>query len=357
MKRFDTPARSFAAFKQDLQHHADLAWWIQREVERAILYLLQARHAVRPSQKLCYGGGVALNAVANRRILKEGLFRNLYVQPAAGDNGVAVGCAYYGWLAVMGREKVAHTGSVYLGRDYSTSETLPVVRGYGELFDWVQVASVVDVAADALAAGKILGWFQGRAEFGPRALGNRSILADPRESRVRDFINAKVKFREDFRPFAPSVLAEEANVYFDCNYASPHMLLTAPVHEEWRSRLAAVVHQDGSARIQTVTAEDNPAYYALLCAFKARTGLGMLLNTSLNRRGEPMAETPEEALYLFAHSALDMMVIGNFVVSKPADFEARLARFTRMTAQAHAKAAFGKVLALSGTPDPGGPNR
>src|SRR6201999_31711 len=174
---------------------------------RAILYLLEARHAVRPSQNLCYGGGVALNAVANRRILKEGPFRNLYIQPAAGDNGVAVGCAYYGWLAVMGREEVAHTGSVYLGRNYSVSETLPVVRGYGELFDWTQVPSPVAAAADALAAGKILGWFQGRAEFGPRALGNRSILADPREARVRDFINARVKFRGDFRPFAPSVLA------------------------------------------------------------------------------------------------------------------------------------------------------
>jgi carbamoyltransferase len=161
---------------------------------------------------------------------------------------------------------------------------------------------------------------------------------------VRDFINAKVKFREDFRPFAPSVLAEDAHLYFDCDYASPHMLLIAPVREEWRDKIPAVVHRDGSARIQTVS-DENPPYRALLSAFKQRTGLGLLLNTSLNRRGEPMVETPENALYLFANSALDLMILDGFVVSKPADFEARLARFVRLSAQAQAKSTFNTVVA------------
>jgi carbamoyltransferase len=344
MKRFETPARSFEEFKENFQHHADLAWWIQREVERALLYVLECRHAKWPAQNLCYSGGVALNAVANRRILREGPYRNLYIQPAAGDNGLAVGCAYYGWLKVLERGKRSHTGSVYLGKTYPREEAERVVRGYSALFEWAPTPDPVSAAADALAAGKVVGWFQGGAEFGPRALGNRSILADPRRADVRDFINAKVKFREDFRPFAPSVLAEDAAVYFDCDYASPHMLLVAPVRAEWRDKIPAVVHRDGSARIQTVS-DENPTYRALLSAFKERTGLGLLLNTSLNRRGEPMVETPENALYLFANSALDLMILDGFVVSKPTDFEARLARFVRLSAQAQAKSTFNTVVA------------
>jgi carbamoyltransferase len=216
---------------------------------------------------------------------------------------------------------------------------------YAELVDMTRDDAPVARAVDALAAGKIVGWFQGGSEFGPRALGNRSILADPRLAHVRDTINADVKFREDFRPFAPSVLAEDCATYFDCDYTSPHMLLTAPVRPEWRDAIPAVVHRDGSARIQTVTREDNPLYFDLLTAFKKETGLGLLLNTSLNRRGTPIAETPEDAMLLFLYCGLDMLVIGDHVVTKPPDFAARMAAFTRMLAQASARKTFEKVLA------------
>ena len=343
MSRFREPARSFGDFKANFQRHADMAWWVQREVERALLYVLDARHAKHPARNLCYCGGVALNAVANRRILAEGPYENVYIQPAAGDNGIAIGCAYYGWLNFLKREKIRHTGSVYLGKSRAAGEVEGTLKRYQELVTFAPAVSPVHDAVDALCAGKVVGWFQGRSEFGPRALGNRSILADPRLPHIRDHINAKVKFREDFRPFAPSVLAEDASIYFDCDTASPHMLLTAPVRVEWRDKIPAVVHQDGSARIQTVTREDNGTYCDLLAAFRERTGLGLLLNTSLNRRGMPIVETVDDALLLFIHCAMDVLILDNFVVSKPADFETRMAHFTRMVAQASASATFKKV--------------
>jgi carbamoyltransferase len=195
-----------------------------------------------------------------------------------------------------------------------------------------------------LAEGRVVGWFQGGSEFGPRALGNRSILADPRLPYIRDHINAKVKFREDFRPFAPSVLAEDCATYFDCDYASPHMLLTAPVRPEWRVVIPAVMHKDHSARIQTVTKDGNPLYYALLAAFKEKTGIGLLLNTSLNRRGMPIVETPDDALMLFIYSAIDVLVMEEYIVCKPPDFEARMAKFSALVAQHTARRTFQKVL-------------
>jgi carbamoyltransferase len=344
MKDFREPAFSPDAFKAGFQHYADLAWWIQREVERALLYVVRARHAFSPSSSLCYTGGVALNAVANRVILKDGPFENVFIQPAAGDNGLALGCAFYGWLEVLKKEKVRHTGSVYFGRRYDTDEIAGTLARYAELVEMTAGSAPVDAAVTALAAGQVVGWFQGGAEFGPRALGNRSILADPRLPGIRDRINAKVKFREDFRPFAPSVLAQDCATYFDCDQASPHMLLTAPVRPQYRDVIPAVVHRDGSARIQTVTRADNPLYHDLLTAFRDRTGLGVLLNTSLNRRGMPIVETPDDAIMLFLYSAIDVLVIGNQVVTKPPDFARRITEFNRMLAQASARKTFEKAL-------------
>jgi carbamoyltransferase len=192
--------------------------------------------------------------------------------------------------------------------------------------------------------GKVVGWFQGGSEFGPRALGNRSILADPRVAGIRDYINAKVKFREDFRPFAPSVLAEDCSTYFDCDYDSPHMLLTAPVRPQWREAIPAVVHKDHSARIQTVTRDSNPLYYDLLTSFKQRTGIGVLLNTSLNRRGMPIVETPEDAIMLFLYSGLDVLVIGNHVVEKLPDFDTRMMNFTAAIAQRSARKTYERLV-------------
>lgn len=344
MERFARPARNHDDFKAHFQDHADMAWWVQREVERAIRYVLKARAESFGHRNLCYSGGVALNAVANRRIVTEGPFEKVYIQPAAGDNGLSIGCAYYGWHDVLKRERVKHSGSVFLGKSYKPDLQGEAVRRYGELVTIARPPDAIQAAADALAAGKVVGWYRGGAEFGPRALGNRSILADPRLPQVRDFINARVKFREDFRPFAPSVLAEEAGDYFELEQPSPHMLLVAPVRPEWRAKIPAVTHQDGSARIQTVTGADNPAYRALLEAFKARSGVGVLLNTSMNRRGMPIVETPEDALNFFVNSGMDVLVLEDLVVTKPADFATRMQRVQQMFAQQSANAAYQRVL-------------
>jgi carbamoyltransferase len=344
MKDFVTPAHSHEDFKAHFQYYADIAWRIQREVERALLYVVKARHAAHPHANLCYSGGVALNAVANRRLLKEGPFEHVYIQPAAADNGLALGCAYYGWLEVLKKSRRRHGSSVYFGKRYGDAEIELTLKHYGELVEFSRSKDPVAEAASHLAGGKVIGWFQGGSEFGPRALGNRSILADPRIAQVRDHINAKVKFREDFRPFAPSVLAEDCATYFDCEYASPHMLLTAPVRAGWRDAIPAVIHRDGSARIQTVTQESNPRYHALLTAFKEKAGIGVLLNTSLNRRGAPIVETPDDAMMLFLYSAIDVLVMDDHVVRKPPDFDTRMARFNAMVAQDTARRTYRKAL-------------
>jgi len=333
MDAFDTPAHSAQEFKARFQHYADLAHGIQREVERALLYVARSRFEINPHRNLCYAGGVALNAVANRRLITEGPYENIYIQPAAADNGLAIGCAYYGWLNHLQKEKPSGEPRVYFGRTYLPSEVEATLSRYTALIDYAQSACAIAEAAGQLVRGKVIGWFQGGAEFGPRALGNRSILADPRIEGVRDFINAKVKFREDFRPFAPAVLAQDCEIYFDCDYESPHMLVTAPVRPQWRHALPAVVHRDGSARIQTVTRNMNEQFYELLETFKAMTGFGILLNTSLNRRGTPIAESPDDAMMLFLYSAIDILIIDDYIVSKPPDFADRMRTFNRLVAQ------------------------
>jgi len=344
MKNFRQPAHSHEEFKIRFQYYADIAYGIQRELERALLYVVKARYAQYPCANLCYAGGVALNAVANRRILTEGPFERVYIQPSAADNGLAIGCAYYGWLEVLKGEKVQHTGTSYFGKSYSSSEAEGALGRYRNLVEYSSCANPVEEAVSWLVDGKVVGWFQGKSEFGPRALGNRSILADPRIADIRDYINAKVKFREDFRPFAPSVPAQDCRIYFDCDYDSPHMLLTAPVRLEWRATIPAVVHSDHSARIQTVTRDSNPLYYDLLTSFKEKTGISVLLNTSLNRRGMPIVETPEDAIMLFIYSGLDVLVIGNYVVRKPPDFDVRMANFTAAVAQQSARKTYQKLL-------------
>jgi carbamoyltransferase len=315
MEQFRDPCRSYEQFKSKFQHYADIAYWVQREVERAILYVINHRFHVAPHQNLCYAGGVALNAVANRRILTEGPFQNVYIQPAAADNGLAVGCAYYGWLEVLKRDRVMHDGSICFGAGYSDLPLQPP----GDESTMAVVSDSADYireTAELLAEGKIVGWFQGGAEFGPRALGNRSILADPRRREVRDFINREIKNREDFRPFAPAVLEEDASIYFDCNSASPYMLLVAPVRPAWRDLIPSVVHQDNSARLQTVNELSNPTFYRLLREFKRITGLGVLLNTSFNKRRMPIVETPQQAMDMFTGSALDVVVVNRKVLLK-----------------------------------------
>lgn len=336
MEEFRTPAYSYETFKERFQYYADIACRIQREVERAILYIAKARHRFHPHRNLCYAGGVALNAVANRRLVEEGPFENIFIQPAAGDNGISLGCAFYGWREVLKQARIPHRGSVYFGRSYDAGAIQAKLNQYAELLSASPCGNPAMEAADCLADGKIVGWFQGGSEFGPRALGNRSILADPRIAGMRDKINAKVKFREDFRPFAPSVLAEDCAIYFDCKTQSPHMLLTAPVRPQWRQAIPAVLHQDQSARIQTVTRDSNPLFHELLTSFKQKTGIGLLLNTSFNRRGTPIVETPDDALVMFLYSAIDVLFLGDHVVRKPPDFARKMAEFNTLVARSAA---------------------
>jgi carbamoyltransferase len=318
MHQFDRPCHNYDEFKQNFQYYADIAYWIQREVERAILYVFNSRFELAPSDSVAYAGGVALNAVANRRILTETKFKDVYIQPAAGDNGVAMGCAYYGWMEVLKRERVLHNGSMYLGKTYQENAINEALARHSSSLQYFAGEDQIGKTAELLAKGKIVGWFQGGAEFGPRALGHRSILADPRKPEIRDFINAHIKFREDFRPFAPSVLLEDASIYFDCDYESPFMILVAPVKPEWRNVIPSVTHEDQSARIQTVTRISSPKYYELLCAFKRITGISVLLNTSFNRRGMPIVETPEQAIRFFLDCEMDVLVLDNYLIYKTA---------------------------------------
>jgi carbamoyltransferase len=318
MSNFDRPCRNPEQFKDNFQYYADIAYWVQREVERAILYVFNSRYELAPSDLIAYAGGVALNAVANRRILTETKFKDIYIHPAAGDNGVAVGCAYYGWLEILKKERVLHSGSMALGKPYPAQSIREALATHSSSLKYSEEENSVKKTAELLAQGKIVGWFQGGSEFGPRALGHRSILADPRKPETRHFINSNIKFREDFRPFAPSVLEEDVSIYFNCNYTSRYMILIADVKPEWAKSMPSIIHEDQSARIQTVAQSISPKYHQLLCDFKKITGISVLLNTSFNRRGMPIVETPEEAIRFFLNSDLDLLVIDNFVIYKGA---------------------------------------
>jgi carbamoyltransferase len=317
LKSFTPPQKSRTGRRSNFAYYADVAYHVQKEVERALLYVLRDRFDRCPSRNLAYAGGVALNAVANSRLLREAGFERIFIQPAAGDNGLAIGCAYYGWLQVLGKGRVRSSGSTYLGASYPADR---IRRAIAEFDGRVNVEQSADVAAQTarmLADGKVVAWYQGGAEFGPRALGHRSILANPGLAGMRDHINVDIKFREDFRPFAPSVIADKASRYFDCDgYDSPYMIQVFGVRPQYRDRLMNVVHEDGSSRLHTVTRESEPTYFRLLEEFEALTGLPVLLNTSLNKRGMPIVETPEEALSFFMECALDAIVLDDMVVTK-----------------------------------------
>lgn len=316
MAGFTQPARDADDFKANFPHYADIACWVQRELERAVAYLVRSRYEHAPGENLAYAGGVALNAVANAKIVTDSPFARVYFQPAAQDNGLAIGCAYYGWLNVLGQERRHHDGTACFGRGYDRTTLEATLDRYSHLVEAIETDDYIGATADALADGKVVAWFQGGAEFGPRALGHRSILADPRRADVKTFINAEIKKREDFRPFAPAVPAEDVARYFDCTYESPYMILVAPVRPEWADAIPSVVHCDGSARIQTVKAEWDPAFHALLRRFGDRTGIPVLLNTSLNKRRMPIVETPEEAVLFFVDCPLDVLVIDGRMLRK-----------------------------------------
>jgi carbamoyltransferase len=294
--------------------HKDLARSAQKACEDAMHELLRRLVKLTGSRRLCLAGGVALNSKANGELLRSGLIDDIYIQPAAGDDGAAIGAAYavYAELGLpLPRKPPGHT---YLGLSFTNEEIEKVLQIYK--LPYQLEPNVSHRAAELLAQNRLIGWFQGRMEFGPRALGMRSILADPRFAENRDRVNDAVKFRETWRPFAPSVLVERASEYFDDFYPSPYMILTFWANKARANQIPAVVHVDGSARVQSVSRTTNPRYYDLIETFGTLTGVPVVLNTSFNLKGDPIVCTPKDAIQTFYTSGLDDLVIGDFLVSK-----------------------------------------
>jgi carbamoyltransferase len=319
----------------------DLARSLQEVTEEIMLRQARHVHAVTGEENLVLAGGVALNCVGNGRILREGPFKNLWIQPAAGDAGGALGAALFAWYAYEGNPRSAdgthdaQKGS-FLGPDFSDEEIEETLKGFGAVYAKLDRNALIERTAALIAAEHVVGWFQGRMEFGPRALGARSILGDARSPRMQSVMNLKIKFRESFRPFAPSVLAGHAAEYFQIDRESPYMLLVAPLREERRramtagqeglfgieklnvprSTVPAVTHVDYTARLQTVQRDDNPLYWDLLDRFYRQTGCPLIINTSFNVRGEPIVCRPEEAVRCFLRTEMDELVIGSFLLAK-----------------------------------------
>jgi carbamoyltransferase len=322
------------------QREMDLAASVQVVTEEVMLRMARHVHHETGMENLCLAGGVALNCVGNGRLLREGPFKRLWIQPAAGDAGGALGVALTIYHKVLGNERRPRTldamkGS-YLGPAFSDDDIEAFLRDAGAVYEKLSRDEMLERTAQDLAHEKVVGWLQGRMEFGPRSLGGRSILGDPRSRKMQSIMNLKIKFRESFRPFAPSVLREHVSDYFQLDVDSPYMLLVAPVNESRRipmtedqqrlfgieklnvprSDVPAITHIDYSARIQTVHAETNPLYHALLSRFHALTGCPVLVNTSFNVRGEPIVCTPKDAYLCFMRTEMDTLVLGSFVLEK-----------------------------------------
>jgi carbamoyltransferase len=327
------------------REHMDMALAIQEVTEEILLRLARTARELTGSDNLVMAGGVALNCVANGKLLREGIFRDLWIQPASGDAGGALGAALAAWHIWNGAERIVSPGmdamqGALLGPAYDAVEIRRVARRFGlEPKSFGDFEELCRETAQFLATGKVVGWFQGRMEYGPRALGNRSILADPRHPEMQKRLNLKTKLREGFRPFAPAVLAEEQSSWFALDRASPYMLLTTPV-AEWlraplppgyadmslyeklyvnRSQLPAITHVDFSARIQTVGSETNPRFYHLLSIFKGLTGCPVLINTSFNVKDEPLVCSPEDAVRCFLNTGIDVLVMGDLLFTRAAD--------------------------------------
>ena len=304
------------------QYYADVAASIQRVCEETMLATSRHLYNRTGLPNLCLAGGVALNSVANGRIAREGHFERVFIQPAAGDSGGALGAALWAQHAVFGRPRTFVMDHAYWGQAYSPGEIRAALDAAGVTYRDLGSPEMVQAAAvERLARGEVLGWFQGRFEYGARALGARSILADPRRAEIKDRVNRRIKLREPFRPFAPSVSLPAAGRYFDLAqpetaYPARFMLYVVDVLESQRARLPAITHVDGTTRPQTVDAALNPRYAGLIERFEATTGLPVILNTSFNLRGEPIVNTPADALATFERSGLDALVLGDFLVTR-----------------------------------------
>lgn len=323
------------------QREMDLARSIQEVTEEIMLKISKHAYEITGKKNLCLSGGVALNCVGNGRILREGPFENIWIQPASGDAGSALGAALFTWYKYLDNSRDANSktdfqyGS-YLGPQYKENEVQDFLEKRDIPFTKLQKGEVAEKVADLIAQEKIIGWFQGKMEFGPRALGARSIIGDARSPKMQEQMNLKIKFRESFRPFAPSVVKEKCNEYFDLKSDSPYMLLVAPVKKEIRrnmsqneerlfgieklnivrSSIPAVTHVDYSARVQTIDKSVNPLYHELISKFNEKYGCGVIVNTSFNVRGEPIVCTPEEAYTCFMRTNMDYLIMENFLLSK-----------------------------------------
>jgi carbamoyltransferase len=295
--------------------HEDIAASLQARLEEVSFHILNQLHQQTKTDRLCLAGGVAYNSVMNGKILLSTPFREVFVQPAAGDSGTALGVCYYIHNVLLQQPRSFVMEHAYTGPEFGNGQIDGVVRGSD--FDWRELSDheLTLAAAQAVADGKIVGWFQGRMEFGPRALGNRSIVVDPRRAEMKDILNARIKKREPFRPFAPSILEESVGEYFEQTHPSPSMLMVYQVKQDKRSVIPAVTHVDGSGRLQTVARSTNPRYHQLISDFEQLTGVPVVLNTSFNE-DEPIVCTPEEALNCFQRTRMDVLFLGNYMLQR-----------------------------------------
>ncbi len=303
------------------QIHFDIGASAQLVLEEILLKMVRHVHEKTGLKNLCFGGGVALNGVANYRLLKEGPFDKLHIPPSPGDGGSAIGCAAYAYYSILNNERIIETdtaktisNNVYLGPQYSNDKIKLFLDSYNIPYEKYERQELLTRTAKLIAEQNVVGWYQQRVEWGPRALGNRSILADPRNAKMKDILNEKIKHRESFRPFAPSILEEHTSEYFELDIPSPYMLLVAKVKKP--DQIPAVTHVDGTGRLQTVSKQSNPLYYDLINEFYKLTGVPVIINTSMNVRGEPIVNTPEQAFDMLLKTDMDYIVMGNYIIGK-----------------------------------------
>jgi carbamoyltransferase len=298
-----------------LPEHADLAASVQAVLEENYFALLRYTHKQTGLSRICLAGGVALNCAANGKIFEQTPFTDLYIQPAANDAGTSIGAALHVWHHILGNPRSFIMRHVYYGPEYTPEEIRSELEAANAVYHGLDRETLLARAADEIAAGSIVGWFQGRMEFGPRALGNRSILADPRRHDMKEILNSRIKYREPFRPFCPSVLAESVGDWFETDYPAPFMVTAYRIKPGRQASVPAIRHEDGTGRLQTVERNTNPLYWALIRRFADRTGVPLLLNTSFNEN-EPIVNTPAEALDCFSRTKMDVLVLGPFLVLK-----------------------------------------
>jgi carbamoyltransferase len=295
--------------------HDNIARSLQAVTEEVILHLLTRLHAKAKCPNLCMTGGVAMNSVANGKITTQTPFENVYIPAGAADNGTSFGAAFHVWCRALGRSRSFVQDHALWGCQSSDDECATAIEEVGLPYDTYDKGQLEDKVSDLLIEGKVVGWFQGRMEFGARALGNRSLVADPRRTDMRDIINLRIKFREKFRPFAPSILEECVGEWFEIDEPTPYMEKVFPIRKEKRDAIPAVTHVDGSGRLQSVSKETNPRYHALISRFYAKTGVPIVLNTSLNEN-EPVVRLPSEAISCFLRTDMDVIVLGSHVVDR-----------------------------------------